>query len=133
MPPQAVVGTPSSAWVAIAVGGALGSVLRHGVGLLVQRGIPGFPWGTFVINVTGSFLLGFLARALGGDDVHPSLRAALTIGLCGGYTTFSTFSFETMRLAADGLGARAATYVVASVLLSLAAVFAGTALARVIR
>ncbi len=122
--------TPASAWVAIAAGGAAGSMLRHAVGLAVQRNVPGFPWGTFAINVTGSFLLGFLAQALGGDDVHPSLRAALTIGLCGGYTTFSTFSFETMRLVNDGLGARALTYVVASVLLALAATIGGSALAR---
>lgn len=119
-------------WFAIAFGGALGSVLRHAVGLWVQRGTPGFPWGTFVINVTGSCLLGFLAKALGGDSVNPSLRAALTIGLCGGYTTFSTFSFETMRLIDDGFAARAATYVIASVLLSLAAIFAGAALARTV-
>ena len=120
------------AWLAIALGGALGSVMRHAVGLWVQRGIPGFPWGTFVINVTGSCLLGFLAKALGGDTVNPSLRAALTIGLCGGYTTFSTFSFETMRLIEEGFAARAATYVIASVVLSLLAIFAGAALARVV-
>ena len=120
------------AWLAIALGGALGSVLRHAVGLWVQRGIPGFPWGTFVINVTGSCLLGFLAKALGGDTVNPTMRAALTIGLCGGYTTFSTFSFETMRLIEDGFAVRAATYVIVSVVLSLLAIFAGAALARVV-
>ncbi len=119
-------------WFAIALGGAAGSVLRHAVGLWVQRGIPGFPWGTFVINVSGSFLLGLLARGLSGDAVNPTARAALTIGLCGGYTTFSTFSFETMRLIEDGLAGRAALYIVASVLLSLAAIFAGAALARVV-
>ena len=117
-------------WFAIALGGAAGSVLRHAVGLWVQRGIPGFPWGTLVINITGSCLLGFLAKALGSDTINPSFRAALTIGLCGGYTTFSTFSFETMRLIEDGFATRAASYVVASTLLSVAAVFAGAALAR---
>lgn len=122
--------TPAAAWVAIAAGGAAGSVLRHAVGLAVQRNVPGFPWGTFAINVTGSFLLGALAQALGGESTSPTVRAALTIGLCGGYTTFSTFAFETMRLVQDGLGVRAAAYVVASVLLSVAAMFGGTALAR---
>ena len=118
------------AWLAIAVGGATGALLRHAVGLWVQRGIPDFPWGTFVINVTGSFALGFLAKATGAPDSNAALRAGLTIGLCGGYTTFSTFSFETMRLIEEGLSTRAVSYVVASTVLSLVAVFAGAFLAR---
>ena len=121
-------------WIGIALGGATGAVLRHAVGLSVglwvQRGVPAFPWGTLAINVSGSLALGFLARVTAGPDFSPSLRAALTIGLCGGYTTFSTFSFETMRLLEDGMNARAATYVVASTVLSIAAIFAGALLAR---
>ena len=117
-------------WIGIAPGGATGAVLRHAVGLSVQRGVPAFPWGTLAINVSGSLALGCLACVTAGPDFSPSLRAALTIGLCGGYTTFSTLSFETMRLLEDGMNARAATYVVASTVLSIAAIFAGALLAR---
>ena len=121
-----------SAWFAIALGGATGAVLRHAVGLWVQRGIPDFPWGTFVINVTGSFALGFLAKATGAPDGNAALRAGLTIGLCGGYTTFSTFSFDTVALLESGGGRLAALNVVASVTLALLATFAGIGLGRLL-
>ena len=118
---------------AIALGGAVGSVLRYGIGSMLQQRVgAGFPVGTLVVNVTGSLLLGFLVRYLFETTVSPEMRAALTIGLCGGYTTFSTFSVDTVRLIEEGSWERASAYVLASVVLSLLATIAGLALARVV-
>ena len=83
------------------------------------------------MNVTGSFLLGLIIRyAIETPSVTPEMRAFLTIGLCGGYTTFSTFSFETARMMEDGEWTRAAVYIGLSLLVSLGAVFLGFAAAR---
>ena len=116
----------------IAVGSALGGMGRYLLGGLVQRLLgAGFPSGTLVVNVTGSFLLGlFLRFGLETTTLTPELRAFLTIGFCGGYTTFSTFSYETVALLEDGEWARAGLYLVASVFLSLAAMALGLAAAR---
>jgi CrcB protein len=90
-----------------------------------------FPAGTLLVNVTGSFLLGAIIRyALETPSLTPEVRAFLTIGFCGGYTTFSTFSYETMALLEDSQWARAGVYITASVILSLIATFLGLALAR---
>jgi CrcB protein len=90
-----------------------------------------FPWGTLVINVTGSLVLGFLMRyALATPGVSVEMRALLTTGFCGGYTTFSTYSYETATLIEDGQLGRAGTYALASVLVALAGTFGGFALAR---
>ena len=87
--------------------------------------------GTLVINVTGSFLLGFLIRyALATPAVSVEMRALLTTGFCGGYTTFSTFSFETATLLEEGDYRRATVYIVSSVVLSLAGTYLGFAAAR---
>ena len=116
----------------IAIGSALGGVSRYLVGGLVQRASgAGFPTGTLVVNVTGSFLLGlFLRYGLETPTLTPELRAFLTIGFCGGYTTFSTFSYETAALLEDGEWSRAALYVGLSVGLSLIATFLGFMAAR---
>lgn len=116
----------------IALGSALGGVGRYLLGGLVQRAAgPEFPTGTLVVNVTGSFLLGMLLRyALETPTLSPELRALLTIGLCGGYTTFSTFSYETVALLEDGQWGRAAAYVTASLVLSLGATLLGLVAAR---
>ena len=93
------------------------------------RGV--IPWGTLVVNVSGCFLLGFLFALLTERFLpHPTVRAALTIGFLGAYTTFSTFAFETMRLADDGARLFAAGNIVASVGAGLLAVYAGTWLGR---
>jgi CrcB protein len=115
----------------VALGSALGGVSRYGVGLVLQpRFGSGFPGATLVINVVGSLLLGFLLRAsLGSLAVTPEMRALLTTGFCGGFTTFSTFSYDTAALIETGQYGRAATYVTLSVGLSLLATFAGFALA----
>ena len=117
---------------AVAAGAALGGVSRYYLSLaLTQRLGDTFPWGTLVINVTGSLLLGFLMRyAFASPAANAELRLLLTTGFCGGFTTFSTFSYETMLLLEDGQYGRAATYAVASVVVSLLAVGAGFVLAR---
>lgn len=116
----------------IAVGSAIGGVSRYLVGGLVQRLAGGtFPSGTLLINITGSFLLGaFLRYGVDTPTLTPELRALLTVGFCGGYTTFSTFSYETAALLEDGEWSRAALYVSLSVGLSLLATFLGFLAAR---
>lgn len=116
----------------IALGSALGGVSRYLVGGLVQRAAgAGFPLGTLAVNVSGSFLLGlFLRYALDTPTLTPELRAFLTIGFCGGYTTFSTFSYETVALLEDGQWSRAGAYVAASLVLSVGATLLGLLAAR---
>jgi fluoride exporter len=116
----------------IAIGSALGGVARYLLGGLIQRLSGGtFPTGTLLINVTGSFLLGFLYRyASESAAITPEVRAMLTIGFCGGYTTFSTFTYETARLLEDGETVRALAYIGLSVCLSLGAVVLGLAAGR---
>jgi fluoride exporter len=116
----------------VAVGSAIGGVSRYLVGGLSQRLAGGtFPTGTLLINISGSFLLGFILRyGVETTTLTPEVRAFLTIGFCGGYTTFSTFSYETIALAEDGQWARAALYVALSVGLSLVATFLGFVAAR---
>ena len=120
-----------SLFLYVALGSAVGGVSRFALATAIQSrvGTP-FPWGTLVINVTGSLVLGFILRyALQTSAMSPELRALLTTGFCGGYTTFSTFSFEAAALIEEGGYQRAIAYVLASVLLSLAGVFIGFALA----
>jgi CrcB protein len=116
----------------VAVGSALGGVSRYLLGGLIQRLLDTtFPAGTLLINISGSFLLGVILRyAIETPTLSPEIRALLTIGFCGGYTTFSTFSYETVALLEDGEWTRAGLYVGASVVLSLLGVFLGFALAR---
>jgi CrcB protein len=116
----------------IAVGSALGGVSRYLVGGMAQRILDTTaPAGTLLVNVTGSFLLGaFLRYALDTPTLTPELRAFLTIGFCGGYTTFSTFSYETVALLEDGEWTRAGLYATLSVLLALGATILGFLVAR---
>jgi len=116
----------------VALGSAIGGVARFLLGTLIQERAGGtFPTGTLLVNVTGSLLLGFLLRyALGSTAVSPETRALLTTGFCGGYTTFSTFSYETIALLEEGQHQRAALYIALSVVLSLAACLAGVIIAR---
>ena len=109
-----------------ALGGALGSALRAALGLWVP-----FPWGTFAVNVTGSLAIGMLAvpLLLHARGPHP-LAPLLITGVLGGYTTFSAFSLDALRLVEDGRAGLAGAYVVGSVALSLGACGLGLWLAR---
>jgi CrcB protein len=119
-------------WWYVAVGSAVGGVARFALTAFVQQHVgPNFPMGTLIVNVSGSFLLGLLFRyALGTNAISLEVRALLTIGFCGGYTTFSTFSYDSIVLLEEGQSARAGMYVVSSVLLSLAATWLGVTAAR---
>lgn len=118
-------------WVAL--GGALGSVLRFAVSAVV-RGMPslaGLPWATLGVNVTGSLAIGALAGLVaGGNDITPSMRAFVMVGVLGGYTTFSTFALEGVELLQSGSAAKAMIYASASVILSIGAATLGFAVAR---
>jgi CrcB protein len=118
--------------IAIAAGGALGSVLRYLTGLALQPLASGLPIATLLINVSGSFLLGLLYGAL-DHGASPALRAFAGIGFCGGFTTFSAFSLETVRMIQDGDTLMAGSYTVASVLFSVLATLGGIALGAALR
>ena len=115
----------------VAVGGAVGAPLRYLTDQAVQaRHDTVFPWGTFAVNVVGSLVLGILTgAALSGTAGH-QVQLLLGTGLCGALTTYSTFSYETLRLAESGAKFLAATNVIVSVAAGLGAVFLGVALAE---
>lgn len=120
--------------VGIAIAGALGALARYGLEGVVSRRTGGqFPWGTFVVNVTGAFVLG-LVFTLATDrwTLAPWLRSSATIGFLGAYTTFSTLSFESYRLAADRALGLAAVNLVGSCAAGLAAVYVGVVLAKAV-
>jgi CrcB protein len=113
--------------IAVALGGALGSVARHLVAARITH-VYGtqFPWGILTVNVVGSFVMGVLAEAMAlRFALAPEWRAFLTVGILGGFTTFSSFSFDVATLIERGDLGPAAVYVAASVLLSVGALFAG--------
>ncbi len=112
-------------WLAVAFAGGAGSVARYAFGLLFTRLPWAFPVGTLVVNVLGAFLIGLFARWLSAPGLDPAWRIAMTVGFCGGFTTFSTFSAELITLAQEGRVARAAAYVVVSVSLAVAATLLG--------
>jgi CrcB protein len=116
----------------VALGGALGSMVRYLVAGAVQPAWwPGFPFGIFVVNITGGFVMGAItALAALKLNLSPEMRAFLTTGVLGGYTTFSTFSLDSALLLERGAYAQAAAYVVGSALLSILALFAGLWLIR---
>ena len=118
--------------LAVALGGALGSVARYLVGIGSGRlfGL-GFPWGTLIINIAGSFLIGVFAELFALKwDLPQAGRVFLTVGICGGFTTFSTFSLDTYVLMERGEFWPAAAYIVGSVVLSIGALVAGLYLIR---
>jgi CrcB protein len=122
---------PVSILLGVAGGGAVGSLLRFAVGRLLPTAPTAFPWSTLGINVLGSFALGLLAGAsFARPDASPALRAFLGVGVLGGFTTFSTFSVETVTLAQSASLARALLYVTLSVALAVAAAALGFSLTR---
>ena len=118
--------------VAIGIAGALGALARYGIGgLIVGRSARAFPWETFVVNVTGSFVLGFAFTVMTEQlTTVPWLRTAVTVGFVGAYTTFSTLAFETYRLIEDGALALAAANVLGSAAAGLLAVYLGIVAGR---
>ncbi len=120
--------------LAVIVGGALGCALRYAIaGLWLAPASLDFPWGTLVVNVTGSAALGFLGRYFAPPNAAHTTFLLLTVGLCGGYTTFSTFTLDTFTLIERGAFARAFGYLGVSVAASYGALVAGYVVARAVR
>ena len=118
--------------VLVAVGGAFGSVCRYLTGILMTRLMgPAFPWGTITVNIVGSFAIGFLTELVARRlDSSFEIRLLLVVGLVGGFTTFSSFSLDTVALIEKGAVSSAVIYVFSSVVISLVATFAGFAVGR---
>ena len=120
-------------YLAVGIGAGLGGICRYALTLLfVSRYGPGFPFGTFFINISGSLVIGILSellqtRAVG---IEPLLRIGVTAGFLGGYTTFSTFAFETLTLGGEREWRLALGYGFGSVVLGVAACYAGVVVAR---
>ncbi len=119
-------------WLLIFLGSGLGGLLRYLLGVSIQTWCAScFPWGTLTINVSGCFLIGFLATLWAGDATLPAeYKAGILVGFLGGYTTFSTFGYETISLLNNHRTEGAVSYVLASVLVGLLAVWCGQLLAR---
>jgi CrcB protein len=114
----------------LAIGGTIGTWSRYLLQGVVQPASGSFPWGTLAVNIVGAFALGFLMRfLLGSATAGPEVRAAVTIGFCGAFTTMSTFSFETVALLGDGEYWRAFAYMSGTVIGGVTAIVAGTATA----
>lgn len=116
----------------IGMGGFIGSIARYGLQQLMYRWMPvAFPLGTLSVNVLGSFLIGlFYGMAHRGNWLNDEWRSFLIIGICGGFTTFSTFSFETSTLLRDGHYLNAFSYILSSVVLCVVATIGGMALLK---
>jgi len=118
-------------WMWVALGGATGALGRWSLSSAVHAGLGiGFPWGTLAVNLIGCFGLGIVAVWADAATSGEWIRSGLGIGFLGAFTTFSTFSLETVRLVQEGEGGRAAAYLVGSVLIGLLAVLAGMASGR---
>ncbi|MBE1237816.1 fluoride efflux transporter CrcB [Phaeovibrio sulfidiphilus] len=121
-------------WLAVALGSALGGVFRYGATLVI---LPSsfFPWGTLFVNVFGSFIIGLGAAAVVSSGellLSGSWRVFFMVGFCGGFTTFSSFSLQTLALLQDGRPVLAITYILASVLLCLGGTALGFLAARLL-
>jgi fluoride exporter len=119
-------------YLVVFLGGGIGAALRHGINLAVARLLgTAFPYGTLMINITGSFIMGLVAAYFAfKGDASQHWRLFLTTGILGGYTTFSAFSLDAALLYERGEVGLAALYVMASVAISIAGLFAGLALVR---
>ncbi|WP_432074549.1 fluoride efflux transporter CrcB [Streptomyces wuyuanensis] len=120
-------------WLLVIAGAAVGAPLRYLTDVAVQkRHATVFPWGTFTVNVFGCLVLGLLTGAATFGAASGSVQLLVGTGLCGALTTYSTFSYETLRLAEAGAEFFAAVNVIASVVAGLGAAFAGVALAEAV-
>ena len=115
----------------IALGGAIGSVCRYGLGGLAYR-LSGsvFPWGTLAVNIIGSLVIGFLLGVFERGAIGPNMRMFLFVGILGGFTTFSSYTLETFSLFREGQARLAITNMMVSNIVGLAAVFIGFAIFR---
>jgi len=122
----------STIWLAVAAGGAIGAMARHGVSRAALHLLgPNFPWGTLAANICGSFAMGLLIVWLAGrEPSSPALRAFLTVGLLGAFTTFSTFSLDVVTLYRDRTLTIAGAYLIASIVFSVGGLLAGLAAGR---
>lgn len=117
----------------VGLGSMLGGMLRYGMGLLpIPTSLGGFPLWTLVVNLLGCFLIGFLTALAESTSIDVALSKGLTVGLCGGFTTFSTFSRECLILKESGAHGVLVTYILLSLLLGVAMVYLGRSAARLI-
>jgi len=115
----------------VGIAGFFGALTRYGVAGLVSRTEETFPWGTFIVNVSGCFVLGLLVAMFAHRlAIHPDVRVAVTVGFLGAYTTFSTFALETYEFRETHSLGLAALNVLASVVFGLVAVWVGSAIGR---
>jgi CrcB protein len=120
-------------WLLVIIGAMAGAQLRYLTDRTVQsKHDTVFPWGTFTVNVVGCFILGLLTGAVTAGAASSQVQLLVGTGLCGALTTYSTFSYETLRLTEEGAGFFAAANVLASVVAGLGAAFTGAALAQVL-
>jgi CrcB protein len=119
-------------YLIVFLGGGVGAALRHGINIAGLRAFgPAFPYGTMLINISGSFIMGLIAGYFAfKGDASQHWRLFLTTGILGGYTTFSAFSLDAALLYERGELGMAAVYVLASVVVSITGLFAGLALVR---
>lgn len=124
--------TGGQVWIAIGLGGALGAMARHGVGVASMRLLgPNFPWGTLTVNVAGCFAMGVLIAWISAREPQSMLlRSFAATGVLGGFTTFSAFALEAVTLWRDRSLTIAGAYVLASVVLSIGALAAGLAASK---
>ncbi len=120
-------------WLYVGIGAFLGANARYWVGgWAAERFGTVFPYGTFIINVTGSFAIGLLAAFFAERGYSPSVRLFLMVGVLGGYTTFSSYSYEALRLLEDGGYLLGALYLFGSPIVGLTGCFAGMAIGRLV-
>jgi fluoride exporter len=115
----------------VAAGGGIGAVLRYLIGIfLAVRLGPDFPWGTFFVNVTGSFLIGIVLVLVEDGTLSPEARLFLAVGILGGYTTFSTYSYEAVQLMANGEELKTLMYIFGQVFACLLGAYLGLIVGR---
>ena len=132
-PPDPAPAPSLSTAVAVAAGGAIGTVARYEIGLAWPVASGAFPWTTLTINLVGSFVLGVVLTVVAADSVAAHrTRAFAAVGVCGGFTTFSTVMVETVLLGRDGDAGLGALYTLVSLLAGLAAVVVGVMAARAV-